>query len=109
MNVGRGGLDSRRPRTGGSNMRKTLYCAWGMAICGLAALLVGANVGRGQEVTATITGTVTDSTGAGVVGSTVTAKSGVRGLTYAATSNDSGIYRTSQSPVGNYYFKSERP
>src|SRR2546429_330436 len=108
MNVGRGGLDSRRPRTGGSNMRKTLYCAWGMAICGLAALLVGANVARGQEVTATITGTVTDSTGAAVVGATVTAKSVERGITYTATSNESGIYRISQLPVGNYDLKFEK-
>jgi len=89
-------------------MRKTLYCAWGMAICGLAALLVGANVARGQEVTATITGTVTDSTGAAVVGATVTAKSVERGITYTATSNESGIYRISQLPVGNYDLKFEK-
>jgi len=79
-----------------------------MAICGLAALLVGANVARGQEVTATITGTVTDSTGAAVVGATVTAKSVERGITYTATSNESGIYRISQLPVGNYDLKFEK-
>ena len=82
-------------------MRKTLYSPWGLAICALAALFVGANVAWGQEVTATITGTVTDSTGAAVAGATVTAKSVERGTVFKDVSNDLGIYRISQLPVGN--------
>ena len=89
-------------------MRKTRYCGWGMAICALAALLLGASVAWGQEVTATITGTVTDPTGGAVVGATVTAKSVERGLSFSATTNETGIYRISQLPVGNYDLKVEK-
>jgi Carboxypeptidase regulatory-like domain len=90
-------------------MRKTFGCVFAMAICALAALFVGANVAWAQEVTATITGTVADSTGAAVVGATVTAKSVERGISYTAISNESGLYRISQLPVGNYDLKVEKP
>jgi hypothetical protein len=90
-------------------MRKTAGCVFAMAICALAALFVGANVVWAQEVTATITGTVTDSTGAAVGGATVTAKSVERGISYTAASNESGLYRISQLPVGNYDLKVEKP
>ena len=89
-------------------MRKTRYCVWGMAICALAALLVGANVAWGQDVTAAVTGTVTDESGAAIVGATVTAKSVERGVTFTATTNDAGIYRIAQLPVGNYDLKVEK-
>lgn len=64
---------------------------------------------RAQEVTATITGTVTDPSGAAVAGATVTAKSVERGLIYTAVTNDSGIYRIAPLPVGNYELKIEKP
>jgi hypothetical protein len=86
-------------------MRKTRYCVWGMAIC---ALFVGANVTWGQEVTATITGTVTDPAGGAVVGATVTAKSVERGTVFKDVSNESGIYRIPQLPVGNYELRVEK-
>src|SRR6202140_4852422 len=62
----------------------------------------------GQEVTASITGTVTDPSGAAVVGATVTATSQVRGQTYTATTNDSGLYRIAQLPVGTYGVRIEK-
>jgi Carboxypeptidase regulatory-like domain/TonB dependent receptor len=89
-------------------MRKTRYCVWGMAICLLTSLLVGANVAWGQDVTAAVTGTVTDESGAAIVGATVTAKSVERGVTFTATTNDAGIYRVAQLPVGNYDLKVEK-
>src|SRR5207302_10880059 len=55
----------------------------------------------------TITGTVTDPSGAAIAGATVTAKSVQRGITYTATSNESGIYRISELPVGDYDLKVE--
>ena len=61
-----------------------------------------------QEVTASITGTVTDPSGAAVTGAAVTATSQERGLTYAAVSNDSGLYRIAQLPVGTYSLKVEK-
>lgn len=89
-------------------MRKMLGCVWGMAICALAALFVSANVAWGQEVTATITGTVTDATGAAVAGATVTAKSVERGTVFKDASNELGLYRISQLPVGNYELRVEK-
>jgi hypothetical protein len=60
----------------------TLQCAWA------------------QEVTASITGTVTDPSGAAVAGANVTATSQERGITFTAVTNDSGLYRVAQLPVG---------
>ena len=62
----------------------------------------------GQEVTASITGTVTDPSGAAVSGATVTATSTERGLSYTATTNDSGLYRIAQLPVGTYTLRVEK-
>jgi hypothetical protein len=64
--------------------------------------------GWSQEVTASITGTISDQTGAAVTGATVTATSQERGSSYAAVTNDSGLYRISQLPVGPYAIKVEK-
>jgi Carboxypeptidase regulatory-like domain len=72
-------------------------------------LLCGASSAFAQEVTASITGTVTDQSGAAVPGATVTAKSVERGLVYTAVTNDSGLYRVAQLPVGTYEVKVEKP
>jgi hypothetical protein len=61
-----------------------------------------------QEVTASITGTITDPSGAAVPGATVTARSLERGIVYTAETNESGLYRISQLPVGNYDLKVEK-
>jgi Carboxypeptidase regulatory-like domain len=66
------------------------------------------NFGWGQEVTASITGTVTDPRGAALPGATVTATSQERGQSYAALTNDSGLYRIAQLPVGTYAVKVEK-
>src|SRR6266567_2567048 len=64
--------------------------------------------GWGQEVTASITGTITDPRGAALPGATVTATSQERGQTYTALTNDSGLYRIAQLPVGTYVVKVEK-
>ncbi len=64
--------------------------------------------GWGQEVTASITGTITDQSGAAVPGVTVTATSQERGLSYVAVTNDIGLYRIAQLPVGSYTLKVEK-
>ena len=61
-----------------------------------------------QEVTASITGTITDPSGAAVAGATVTATSQERGQTYTGTTNESGLYRIAQLPVGSYAIKVEK-
>ena len=74
----------------------------------LLALLCGAKAAWAQEVTATVTGTVTDASGAAIVGATVTVKSVERGVTYTAVTNQDGLYRVSPLPVGNYELKVEK-
>jgi len=81
-----------------------------LALCclTLALLVGGANVAIAQEVTATITGTVTDQSGAAVVGATATAKSVERGTTYTSETNDAGIYRIPALPIGKYDLRIEK-
>jgi Carboxypeptidase regulatory-like domain/TonB dependent receptor len=75
----------------------------------LSMALVGAlQSAWGQEVTASITGTVTDPSAAAVAGARVTATSQERGITYTAVTNDSGLYRIAQLPVGTYGLKVEK-
>src|SRR6266403_469590 len=101
-------LDGRRLRIGGKNMRKIQSLGLGVVFVALVALLCTANPAWGQDVTASITGTVTDPSGAAVAGATVTAKDVLRGLTYSAVTNESGIYRISQLAVGDYELRVEK-
>ena len=83
----------------------TAFCCFLLAFLVVAATLQCA---WSQEVTASITGTVTDPSGAAVSGATVTATSVERGQNYTATTNDSGLYRIAQLPVGTYTLKIEK-
>src|ERR1700722_11184854 len=75
----------------------------------LSAALAGiCHYGWSQEVTASVIGTVTDPKGAALPGATVTATSQERGQTYTALTNDSGLYRIPQLPVGTYVVKVEK-
>jgi Carboxypeptidase regulatory-like domain len=74
----------------------------------LLALLCSAHAAWAQDVTASIYGTVTDATGAAVAGANVTAKSVERGVTYTGVTNETGLYRISQLPVGNYELRVEK-
>jgi hypothetical protein len=66
------------------------------------------HIGWGQEVTASIVGTVTDPAGSALPGATVTATSQERGQSFKALTNDSGLYRIAQLPVGTYVVKVEK-
>ncbi len=89
-------------------MRKIRHLGWGMGICALVvALLCGANAAWGQDVTAAITGTVTDSSGAALAGATVTAKDMDRGTAWPATTNSDGLYNILRIPVGSYSVRVE--
>ena len=92
---------------GGSVMRGRRSVAF-CCVLFLLALVGAAQFAWGQEVTASITGTITDPSGAVVAGATVTATSTERGLIYTAESNDSGLYRIAQLPVGTYSLKVEK-
>ena len=89
-------------------MRKLQSVASALFCLTLVAVICGASVASAQEVTATITGTITDQSGAAVVGATVTATSVERGVTYTSPTNDAGIYRLSNLPVGNYDLRAEK-
>jgi hypothetical protein len=75
-------------------MRKTL--------AGLLLLLVLAVPSFSQNISATIRGTVTDSTGAVVPGANVTVKSEGTGFTRSTLTNGSGVYSFPELPLGTY-------
>src|SRR5689334_15928283 len=62
-----------------------------------------------QEVTASITGEVTDPSGAAIAGVKLTATDTQRGTTYTAETNSDGRYRLSNLLVGTYDVKAEHP
>ncbi|MGH9674026.1 MAG: carboxypeptidase regulatory-like domain-containing protein, partial [Bryobacteraceae bacterium] len=66
-------------------------------LCMLLAALAPA-----QTITANITGTVTDPTGAVVTNAKVTATNADTNVSFNATTNDAGVYRLLFLPVGNY-------
>ncbi len=83
------------------------FC-WVFVSAALILISYGAPGVLAQEVTATITGTVTDPSGSAIVGATVTAKSVERGINYPSVTNESGLYRISQLPVGSYELRIEK-
>ncbi|HLJ48319.1 MAG TPA: carboxypeptidase regulatory-like domain-containing protein [Bryobacteraceae bacterium] len=70
--------------------------------CLLVACLVIPTLGWGQEVTAAITGQVTDPTGAPIANAKVVAKDTQRGTVWTAQTNELGFYNLPRVPVGNY-------
>ena len=74
----------------------------------LVILTVLAPSAWSQSVTATIVGTVTDSSGAAVPGATVKATSVDRGISYNAVTSDAGLYRISELPAGSYTLTIEK-
>jgi len=89
-------------------MRRTWYRCLLFAVAIALMVIGGASVTLGQDVTATITGTVTDQQGAPIVGAGVTAKSVERGTVFKDVSNEAGIFRITNLPVGNYEVRVEK-
>ena len=71
-------------------------------LLGLTALMP---LTRGQEVSAGITGTVNDPSGAPIPGAKITATDANRGTVWNVTSNDVGVYNLTRLPVGTYTLK----
>src|SRR3990172_2966696 len=78
-------------------------------IAGLTVLLAGGSLAIAQLPTATILGTVKDSTGAVVAGATLTVANVETGQSRAGVSGGDGSYRFSALPVGNYQVRAEHP
>ncbi|MFN0122780.1 MAG: carboxypeptidase regulatory-like domain-containing protein [Blastocatellia bacterium] len=71
------------------------------------ALLLLSGTASAQTYTATLTGTVTDPSGASVPGVKVIAANQGTGLEYTAQTSDTGVYTIPFLPVGNYVISAE--
>jgi hypothetical protein len=65
-------------------------------------MLMSMAAGRAQTVTGTVTGTVTDRSGAVIPGANVVALNMDTGVGSAATSDSAGLYRIGFLPIGRY-------
>ncbi len=74
----------------------------GLVFVLLAAVLGTVQIAWGQEVTASIVGTVTDPSGAPIKDADVTATDTERGVARTTKSNDAGAYNITRMPVGTY-------
>lgn len=77
------------------------------ATCLLATLLVVHEQSIAQQVTAGISGRVSDPSGSAVPRATITATDVDRGTTFSATTNEEGAYTLARLPVGRYDLKAE--
>src|SRR5215831_15132345 len=75
------------------------------ALC--AAACVSPALLMSQEVSAGITGRVTDPSGSAIVGASVTAKDVDRGTEWPTVTNQDGIYAFPRIPIGTYSLKVE--
>ena len=66
------------------------------------ALVACISIAHGQTVTGSITGQVTDPTGAVVPGAQVTAHNLDTGVNTASTANETGLFRIEFLPIGHY-------
>lgn len=73
-----------------------------MLVGSLAAVLVCAGLGQAQTVTGTVTGTITDSSGAVIPGASVVAHNMDTGVNSTAISDAAGVYRIGFLPIGPY-------
>jgi hypothetical protein len=76
---------------------------FGLGSCGLvAALCLLVPVAKAQTVTGSITGTVTDETGAVIPGAHVVVEDTDTGVKTAQTANSDGVYTAGFLPIGHY-------
>lgn len=86
--------------------RASIRCVQFACILGILFLL-GAAVSPAQQVTAAVTGKVTDPSGASIVGARITAIDNERGTTWPTVSNEDGVYNLPRLPIGSYTVKVE--
>ncbi|MBC7926309.1 MAG: carboxypeptidase regulatory-like domain-containing protein, partial [Bryobacteraceae bacterium] len=79
----------------------------GMQKLSLGCILIGGLTVLAQSDRGTITGRVTDVTGASVPGASIAAVNLSTGFRYASTTNESGNYVVPQLPYGKYDFTAE--
>jgi Carboxypeptidase regulatory-like domain len=94
-------MKARRLATGKTNRNSALRWNIRALLLGLAAFLILAGVNY-AGVTASISGTVTDPSGAAVVGATVTVTNVDTGVTTTQQTNGQGYYSFQNLPLGRY-------
>ncbi|MFZ1009740.1 MAG: carboxypeptidase-like regulatory domain-containing protein, partial [Candidatus Sulfotelmatobacter sp.] len=68
----------------------------------LTIFALGATPALGQGTSASLTGQVTDSSGAAVIGATISVRNTGTNLTQSSTSNGEGVYLVAPLPPGDY-------
>jgi hypothetical protein len=87
--------------------RRSFALGFAIAACLAAALFATVSPLWSQQVAATITGTVTDPSGAPVAGASVTATNQDRGTKWSTETDSSGLYYLPAVPVGTYDLRIE--
>jgi hypothetical protein len=87
---------------------KTVACGF-LVVLALIGIVGIRTPALGQEVTAGIVGTVTDSSGAPINGAVVTARDTERGTVWNSTTSSAGEYNLTRLPVGTYEVKVVAP
>src|SRR5687768_15461239 len=81
---------------------------WSVGRAAWLVLLLAAGLAlpaRGQIVSASVTGTVTDESGGAHAGVAITAVNQKTGVAYEARTNEAGIYTITGLPIGAYVVK----
>lgn len=78
-----------------------------MTIVASFVLVFGMATASAQEVSASLTGSVTDPSGAAIAGASVSIAETTRGLTYPTTTNEAGVYFYPRIPPGIYNLRVE--
>jgi hypothetical protein len=82
---------------------------WGVALVMVLGLLAVRQPASGQQITASITGTVEDSAGAALNDATVTARDTERGTSSSTKTTQGGVFNFNNLPIGTYEVKAEAP
>src|SRR5690242_15607175 len=80
---------------------------WGTVACLLLLLAATASPAMAQSGLASVTGIVTDNSGAPVPGATVTATNQATNVPYTGVTTDAGAYLITGAPIGEYVVKIE--
>src|ERR1700689_1278576 len=87
-----------------NNLLRECFCMRGssLLVVFVCFFIAVASLAFGQVGNGTITGTITDPTGAVVPGAKVDARSAQTGVHFAAASTTTGTYTITDLPVGSY-------
>jgi len=80
---------------------------WGAGLLLVGFAIFSSTSLKAQEVTAAITGRITDPSGAAIPGAKVTATDTQRGTNWPTVTNGDGVYNLPRVPVGTYTLKVE--